>query len=32
MYSNSGFEKFFLRYKPESLTNQKAIQAFCLRN
>lgn len=32
MYSNTGFERFFLRYKSESLTSQESIQAFCFRN
>ena len=32
MYSNSDFERFFLRYKSEALMNKESIQAFCLRN
>lgn len=32
MYSNSDFERFFLRYKSEALTTKESIQAFCLRN
>lgn len=32
MYSNSDFERFFLRYKSEALTNKESIQSFCFRN
>ncbi|CBW24222.1 hypothetical protein BF638R_3773 [Bacteroides fragilis 638R] len=32
MYSNSGFERFFFRYKFEALSNKKSIQSFCFRN
>ncbi|KAA5402051.1 hypothetical protein [Bacteroides cellulosilyticus] len=32
MYSNSDFERFFLRYKSEAFTTKESIQAFCLRN
>ncbi len=32
MYSNSDFERFFIRYKSEAVTNKESIQSFCLRN
>lgn len=32
MYSNSDFERFFLRYKSEALTNKESIQSFCFRS
>jgi hypothetical protein len=31
MYSNSDFERFFLRYKSEALTNKESIQSFCFK-
>lgn len=32
MYSNSDFERFFIRYKSEALRNKESIESFCLRN
>lgn len=32
MYSNSDFERLFLRYKSESFSSKESIESFCLRN
>src|SRR5574344_1097458 len=32
MYSNNDFERFFIRYKAESVTSKESIQSFCFRN
>lgn len=32
MYSNSDFERLFLRYKSKSVTSQETMQTFCLGN
>lgn len=32
MYSNSGFERFFIRYKAESALSGEPIEKFCFRN
>lgn len=32
MYSNSDFERLFLRYKSEAFSSKESIESFCLRN
>ena len=32
MYSNSDFERFFIRYKAEAVPGKETIQTFCLKN
>ena len=32
MYSNSDFERFFIRYKAEAVPGKESIQTFCLKN
>lgn len=32
MYSNSDFERFFIRYKAEAFPSGESMQQFCFRN
>lgn len=32
MYSNSDFERFFIRYKAEAAPSGESMQKFCFRN
>lgn len=32
MYSNSDFERFFIRYKAEAVPAGESLQSFCFRN